>query len=57
MLKTGLKLNPKKLYGADGYAVKAHVWRMPAPLMMMMMMMMMMMNSQNKKNEKKREMI
>ena len=23
MLKTGLKLNPKKLYGADGYAVKA----------------------------------
>ena len=22
MLKTGLKLNPKKLYGADGYAVK-----------------------------------
>ena len=55
MLKTGLKLNPKKLYGADGYAVKAHVWRMPAPLMMMMMMMMM--NSQNKKNEKKREMI
>ena len=32
MLKTGLKLNPKKLYGADGYAVKAHVWRMPAPL-------------------------
>ena len=23
VLKTGLKLNPKKLYGADGYAVKA----------------------------------
>ena len=22
VLKTGLKLNPKKLYGADGYAVK-----------------------------------
>ena len=21
-MKTGLKLNPKKLYGADGYAVK-----------------------------------
>ena len=25
VLKTGLKLNPKKLYGADGYAVKACV--------------------------------
>ena len=25
VLKTGLKLNPKKLYGADGYAVKAWI--------------------------------
>ena len=26
VLKTGLKLNPKKLYGADGYAVKDGCW-------------------------------
>ena len=36
VLKTGLKLNPKKLYGADGYAVKAAgtVWRILEELMM-----------------------